>query len=581
MSTAPEHADVVIVGSGFGGSVTAYRLAKEGVGVCLLERGKPYPPGSFARTPHEMRSNFWDPSAGLQGLFDVWSFKGIDAVVSSGLGGGSLIYANVFIRKDKHWFDRTLADGTRETWPVTRDDLDPHYDNVEAVIRPTPYPFDRAPYSATRKTRAFQQAAARAGVEWMLPDLAITFGADAANPLLGEQIPNLVEDGVEVANYHGLPRSTCRLVGECDVGCTIGAKDTLDHNYLTLARHHGADLRTRCEVRTFAPRSEGGWLVQYVVHTDEHEGSDFDTGTLPLHEIVCRKLVLSAGALGTPFLLLRNARRIPTALPPALGTRFSGNGDLLTFVTNARRVVDGTEEPWILEAPLGPSITSAVRVPDAADPGGTGPGFYIQEGGYPAFASWMQEALSIPGELRRLAHFVLQRVWAQVTGDSDSNLSREISEVLGGAEASATMLPMLGMGRDTPDGTMSLDEGRLAVDWTERTSEEYLDRVRTTMRSLNDALGGEWVQSPLSRLHRLITVHPLGGCPMGADELTGVVDSHGRVFGHPDLHVADGSVMPGPVGPNPSFTIAALADRFADAILTELRGAPTGAVAGP
>src|SRR5215213_1793226 len=515
MSATTEYVDAVIVGSGFGGSVTAYRLAKEGIGVCLLERGKPYPPGSFARTPREMRRNFWDPSEGMQGLFDIWSFKGIDAVVSSGLGGGSLIYANVFIRKDEHWFDSVMPDGTHVPWPVTRADLNPHYDRVEAIINPTPYPFAHAPYSETPKTRAYKEAAARAGVEWFLPKLAITFGADPANPVSGEQIPEAIP------NVHGMPRSTCRLVGECDVGCNYGAKNSLDYTYLSLAAHHGADLRTRHEVRSFAPRVGGGW-------------------------------------------------------PPALGTRFSGNGDFLSLVSNARHP-DG--RPWPLEAPIGPAITSTIRVPDENDPGGTGPGYYIQEGGYPAWASWLQEGLDLPGELRRVAHFLLRRVWAQIKHSPQSEIGSQVADVLDDADQAATLLPMLGMGRDTPDGRYSLDDGMLALDWTERTSEEYLRRVRATMEAINDQLGGDWIQNPLSQLHRLITVHPLGGAPMGGDPQSGVVDAHGRVFGHPGLHVADGSVVPGPVGPNPSFTIAALADRFADAIVAEHQGRSVEAAA--
>ena len=98
------HFDAVIVGSGFGGSAMAYRLAEAGMSVRVLERGKVYPPGSFPRAPHEMKNNFWDPSEGLYGLFNPWSFDRLGAVVSSGLGGGSLVYANVLIRKDEEWF---------------------------------------------------------------------------------------------------------------------------------------------------------------------------------------------------------------------------------------------------------------------------------------------------------------------------------------------------------------------------------------------------------------------------------------------------------------------------------------------
>ena len=102
--SSDSHFDAIIVGSGFGGSVTAYRLAEAGKRVLVLERGRPYPPGSFTRSPYRARESFWDPPRGLTGMYHYWSFKGIDALVSAGLGGGSLIYANVFLRKDENCF---------------------------------------------------------------------------------------------------------------------------------------------------------------------------------------------------------------------------------------------------------------------------------------------------------------------------------------------------------------------------------------------------------------------------------------------------------------------------------------------
>src|SRR5690606_12356833 len=116
---ATEHVDVVVVGSGFGGSVATYRLADAGLRVVLLERGRAYPPGSFPRTQHEMTRSFWNPASDRFGMFNVWSFDGIEALVSAGLGGGSLIYANVLLRKPPEWFVAQEAyGGVEERWPI-------------------------------------------------------------------------------------------------------------------------------------------------------------------------------------------------------------------------------------------------------------------------------------------------------------------------------------------------------------------------------------------------------------------------------------------------------------------------------
>ena len=131
-----EYVDAVVVGSGFGASAAAYRLAEAGRSVVVLERGRAYPPGSFARNPYEMSRAFWEPKDELLGLFDVRSFRKLEAIVSAGLGGGSLIYANVLLRKDEKWFvhDSPLPGGGYENWPIGRHDLDRHYDAVEAMM---------------------------------------------------------------------------------------------------------------------------------------------------------------------------------------------------------------------------------------------------------------------------------------------------------------------------------------------------------------------------------------------------------------------------------------------------------------
>lgn len=565
-----EHFDAIVVGSGFGGSVVAERLARHGREVCILERGKPYPPGSFPRKPREMRENLWDPSAGLHGLYHLWSFRGLEAIAASGLGGGSLIYANVLIRKDERWFvhDDPVGDSGVEHWPIGRDDLDPHYDRVESMLGAAPFPYTDAP-----KTAAMRHAAEQLSLDWHLPNLAVTFAAADGIPAGGLPIPE-----PEGPNLHGVTRRTCRLCGECDIGCNDGAKNTLDHTYLSSAARAGADIRTRSEVRRIRARPHGGYEVDYVAYGPDHDGQPVNAGKLPHTTVTADRLIMGAGALGTPWLLLRNRTNLP-ALGDALGTRFSGNGDLLGLALRASHP-DGS--PRVLDAAHGPVITSAIRVPDEAD-GADGRGFYIEDAGFPEFVEWMLEAQASPTTARRAAGFVRRWVRSRLSRHFDSDLSAEFAGLIGGAELSATSMPLLGMGRDIPDGRLRLRRGLLDVDWTTETSEEFFGAMRSTMSSIAEALGADYRDNLLWLLKRVVTVHPLGGAPMGRHIGEGVVDASGEAFGHPGLYVVDGAAMPGPVGPNPSLTIAAFADRAAERILESApaRRSPTSPSPSP
>ena len=541
------HFDAAVVGSGFGGSVLACRLAQAGKSVCVLERGKPYPPGSFPRGPRELAKAFWDPSKGLYGMFNVWSFAGIGALVSSGLGGGSLIYANVLLRKPEKWFVKEdLARGGYEYWPVTRAELDPHYETAEAMLGGQVYPFE----AITPKTRAFRGVGETLGREFMLPKLAVTFANPDEEPAIGVPLRE------EHPNLHGVPRYTCRLIGECDIGCNLGAKNTLDLNYLSEAKRRGAEIRTRCEVRSLAPRG-GGYVVRYVEHDPADEGREIDTGdprVRPVRELTCDRLVLSAGTLGSTFLLLKSRRDFPD-LSAKLGSRFGGNGDLLTFAIGAKRPLD---------AHRGPVITSALHVPDELD-GGEGRGLYVEDAGYPEFVSWLVQATQGPGSFWRFRRTAARLALGLLSREPEVDLSAEVSELLSETRVANGSLPLLGMGRDIPDGNMKLtDKGRLQVDWRKGKSGPFFDRLGDFGKEIAGVLGAKFERNPTWYLGRLITVHPLGGCPMGRNAEEGVVDSYGEVFGYPGFTIADGSVMPGPVGPNPSLTIAALAERFAE-----------------
>ncbi len=554
---AEQRFDVVVVGSGFGGGVTAWRLAEAGWRVLVLERGRPWPPGSFPRTPRDFQHAFWDPAAGLHGLVDIWSFSGMNVVTASGLGGGSLIYSNVMLRKPADTFQDTEA----ERWPVTRADLDPHYDAVEAVLAPQAYPLAHPAYASTGKAVALVDAARSAGLEAVQPPLAVLFAAQDG----GEPVPR-APVAEAVPNLHGVPRSTCRLCGECNIGCNDGAKQTVDLTFLSRALAAGAQIRTLCEARTLAA-VEGGWEVGYRQHVDAAEGVQYrlaDPSPEPARTVRAAHVVLAAGTVGSTRLLLRNRVALPQ-LSAAVGRRVSGNGDMLGFVRNAREGHARDEQrPWrYLDPSHGPVITTSVHVP--ADRSLSGREHYVQDAGAPAFTEWLWQMLELPEDLWSARHMGLRRLREKLTGHRDENLSAELSTLLGSGRMSAAMMPLLGMGRDVADGRLHLDaDGELDLAWDDAASQPHYRALAASCAQLARGMGAQWTQA---RSAHLTTVHAVGGAAMATSPADGVVDAYGNVHGHPGLHVADGSVMPGPVGPNPSLTIAALADRFAGAMI--------------
>jgi cholesterol oxidase len=511
-----------------------------------------------------MERNFWNPSEGLYGLFNVWGFGRLGAIVSSGLGGGSLIYANVLLRKDPRAFSNTDSARAGGRWPITYEQLEPHYTRVEHMLQARPYPFERPPYDRTRKTLAFRAAAQRAGLEPRLPNLAITFAGSDESP------GALISEPEGERNLHGLPRFTCRLCGECDIGCNHGSKNTLDLTYLSRSQHLPvkADIRPLCEVRSFEPlghRGADGYAIRYVRHDLAREGKRTNTATLDLHTITAKTLVLAAGTLGTTYLLLKNRSAFPH-VSPLLGSRFCGNGDLVTFAVRCRTGARDQRAPLIVDAVRGPVITSSVHLRGA---GAGAQEFYIQDGGYPEIVAWLLPLVLDPASLPVAAFRLGRQLFRGMLRDNpDTDVGVALSRLLslGVSGLASSFLPLLGMGRDVPNGQLTLRDGKLDLHWRLGASDQYYHQVRRTMQGMASALGGQ-LRDPLRLLNRLVTVHPLGGCPMGENPATGVVNPYGEVFGYRNLYVADGSVMPGPVGANPSLTIAALADRFADRVI--------------
>jgi cholesterol oxidase len=553
--------DAVVVGSGFGGSVVTCRLAEAGLHVCLLERGRAYPPGSFARTPVEMAQAFWapddvNPQRGTYGLFDVWSFTEGKVLVSSGLGGGSLIYANVMLRPLRAWPD--------DDWPIKRRDLDPYYDTVEAMLGAQRYPWT----ATTPKSRAFTDAARATGMTVEEARVAVTF----ARP--GEPEPRRAvqfDDGD--GNLHKLPRTTCRLCGECDIGCNYGSKNTLDFTYLSRAvkTDTPAEIRPSCEVTSFEPlENEGGtgFRISYIERSFA-ESSDGGPGFAATGSrritVTARSLILAAGALGSTRLLLRNRSAFPR-IGDALGRNYSGNGDLLGFALGSTKQT---------EISFGPVITTSAYSEGAE----SGQYYVVQDGGVPAFTLWPLDLFGRRGTKLRsvlsnrfLRHGKLQRLlWHR--SPPGTQVGSLLSAVFGDGGLSAGSLPLLAFGREAADGEMSLRNGELEITWpTPQTHEPYYAAVQARLALITEQMGGHYA-SPAQWLlgEHLVSVHPLGGCPMHAEPEHGVVDLNGQVHHYERLYVADGSIVPRALGVNPSLTIAATAELISKNIVARLR----------
>ncbi|MBO8127661.1 MAG: GMC family oxidoreductase [Peptococcaceae bacterium] len=328
------HYDAVVVGSGFGGAVAACRLVQAGMRVCILERGRWWSPQEFPLHNDDPRAWLW--TGWSTGLYQYHYFEDMDVVVASGVGGGSLVYANVLIVPP--------ADVFATGWPaaITLSVLAPYYQRVREMLHPMPYP--RA-WSRT-KTRVMYQAAELTGrrENFKLPDLGVYWG----------------QPGVPHPDPYGFGTSQtgCADLAECVTGCPIRAKNSLDLNYIALALRNGAECRPLHEVVTIA--REGNEFTVYYLDRSR---------PVPEEGKVCAsRVVLAAGTLGSTEILLKAVYKYRTLGPvsPALGRGFSGNGDIQATLIGIAPEVSFT---------TGPTITASINYPEEH--------FLIEDGGLP------------------------------------------------------------------------------------------------------------------------------------------------------------------------------------------------------
>ncbi|HEX2241488.1 MAG TPA: GMC family oxidoreductase [Actinomycetota bacterium] len=514
--------DAIVVGSGFGGGVSACRLAEAGWRVCVLERGRRFGRGDFPDRPDQAPRAFWHHSVNPGGLFDLRLFRDVTVVSAAGVGGGSLVYANIQLRAHPETFD----DG----WPaaIDRRSLDPFYDRVEEALDPRPVPAD----PPLNKIRAFAAAGKRAGREAARLPLAVHFGEDRINP------------------FGGAPQQGCTNLARCDLGCPRHAKNTIDLTYLARAEQHGTEVFPLHEVLRIEPPADraGRWRVGFRDLQYRVKGT-----------VEAPVVVLSAGCLGSTRLLLKNRRRLPR-LSPALGTRFSGNGDALGAAFDPKA-------PDVLGADthIGPVMTSALDYWQDRR-------FMLADGGLPENFSGLLEIVrglnALVGWRRQLLR---AKNLAARFGLSDRSVTPRTVK-LETRSPITDALVFLMIGKDAADGRMRLTPllRQFDITWSKEASRQLFDEMRRATEEVAAAAEAEpFFALDGGPLGKFITVHPLGGCPMADDPTSGVVDQYGRVYGYEGLLVADGAVVPTALGVNPSKTIAALAEHSIDRLITE------------
>ena len=535
-----ERYDVLVIGSGYGGAITAARLsAQPDRTVAVLERGQQWPVGSFPDTPAAAASALRLPGINPSGLFELCGSRDMTVLQGCGLGGTSLINGNVAIAPDADVFDDPR-------WPaeLTLETLQPYYDAARQMLGVAPHPNARQ----FTKYQTLQQRARAAGRN-------------------AEPVPIAVNFAARGPNAQGVMQSACIDCGDCMTGCNVGAKNTVAMNYLPLAASNGADIFTNVEIQYLQRGGSLGWRAEGVRHLPfgQTEPVDIEAATI----------VLAAGSLGSTGILLRSRER-GLSSSPRLGDGFNGNGDFIAIAYNGDEPQDTlgfgnrSNSPLRPNAP-GPAVIGAVRY----DPtGAANQRFLVEDLAFPSamLASLLQLAPLAPGE-------------DTDTGDEAAEFGRALlgrpSRPFDSNNALAHSLPLIVMGRDTIRGRIILSEDNAAtVDWpSENNRVPSVEIINAELREYAALLGAIYLSNPLWQLsdrRSLVTAHPLGGCPMGESIETGACNANGQMFDDEGalidgLFVADGSIIPTALGANPLLTISALAERIATKIWPGIR----------
>ncbi|MEJ2262867.1 MAG: GMC oxidoreductase [Anaerolineales bacterium] len=521
--------DFVIIGSGFGGSISAMRLTEKGYSVLVLERGKRFRDQDYPKTNWDIFKFLWLPTLRCFGIFEMTLLNGVLALTGSGVGGGSLVYAGVLMEPDDVLF-KAPAWSHLADWKSL---LRPHYETARRMLgiasNPRLWPADRV----------LQDIAADLGTgdTFRPTDVSIFFGDPDEE---GEQVPDPYFGG------RGPARRGCIHCGECMIGCRHNAKNSLDKNYLYFAEKWGAEVRSQAQVSDIQPLSQGQPdQARYQVTYRKSTAWIFK----PERTVRARNVVISAGMLGTLNLLF-HCRNVTGSLPdlsPRLGERARTNSEGFVGATTREAGMDYSKGIAITSIFKADEVTSieSVRYPDGSS--------FIRLLAAPLIdhrgSTWLTRLLKTLWQVIRhpvnFFDFKFFGRWARRTAilmamQTEDNLMR----MRPGRSLFTLFRKGLVVERDTERPVEAQIDPGHQVGW------EFSKRTNGIPQgAFNESL-----------LNTPVTAHIMGGVPFGRNAQEGVIDLNCEVFNYPGLYVIDGSIMPANPGINPSLTIAALAE---------------------
>lgn len=504
--------DFIVVGSGFGGSVSGLRLTEKGYRVLMLEKGRELGPADFPKTNWNLRRWLWMPRLGWRGLFRLSFFRHVTVLSGVGVGGGSLVYANTLPVPKRSFFTSPswahLADWERE--------LQPHYATALRMLGATPNP------AMTPVDRIMKSVAADMGKTFEPTHVSVYFGEP------GKTVPDPYFGG------SGPERTGCIYCGGCMLGCRYGSKNTLDKNYLYFAKKRGMELLADAEVTAVRALPGGGYRVEAKIGASLFGREQ--------RSFTARNVVLAGGVLGTVELLLR-MKHDPNGLPrlsDRLGENVRTNSESLIGVIGEQREHDLSR---------GVAIGSIIQLDDDS---------HVEPVRYSAGSGFWRLLMAphVPGEsavvrvsrlLGAIARHPLKLARALLVPD----LAKYSIILLYMKTAEGALRLRLGAG------------GRLATTLTSgKAPTASLPEATEIARRVAAKIKGLEMSLVTETLFNIpTTAHILGGCCMGDSPETGVIDHQHRAFGYDGLYIVDGSTVSANPGVNPSLTITALAER--------------------